>query len=236
MPGVVSSIGNAFFVEQADLLNKKVGNLKATTVILLPFYDSAQKNMANIYTWCLCCFALMGMKKYVPVVGFAVSMIVAILCCITAAMVESRRLDVARSHGLIDEPDAEIPMSLFWLLPQFLLLGWFDGIRDKSIDEFFNDQCPRSLHKYATLFSTAVTGLGVIGGVLSVYLVGIISESKGKDNWFQFTLNHSRLDNYYWVLAAFTAANLVVYIISAKLLPLRDASFELLENFLEDAS
>ncbi|GAY50676.1 hypothetical protein CUMW_128560 [Citrus unshiu] len=180
IPGVVSSIGNTYFVEQADLLNKKVGNLKATTVILLPYYNNVNKRVAKMYTGCLLLFALMGRKKYVHVVGFAISMVAAILCCITAAMVENRRLDVARSHGLIDKPDAEIPMSLFWLLPQFFLLGCFDGIREKSIDDFFTDQCPRSLSKYATLFSTAVTGLGVIGGVLSVYLVGIISESKGK--------------------------------------------------------
>lgn len=119
IPGVVSSIGNTYFVEQADLLNKKVGNLKATTVILLPYYNNVNKRVAKMYTGCLLLFALMGRKKHVPVVGFAISMVAAILCCITAAMVENRRLDVARSHDLIDKPDAEIPMSLFWLLRSF---------------------------------------------------------------------------------------------------------------------
>lgn len=52
-----------------------------------------------------------------------------------------------------------------------------------------------------------------MGSVLSVYLVGEISGRGGKSSWFQETLNKSRLDQYYWTLAALAAANLVLYVL-----------------------
>lgn len=69
-----------------------------------------------------------------------------------------------------------------------------------------------------------------MGSVLCVFLVGIISERIGKQNWFQDTLNKSRLDNYYWVLAALTAANLVVFIVVAVCYVFKDSSLENLEE------
>ena len=54
-------------------------------------------------------------------------------------------------------------------------------------------------------------GLGAIGSVLSVYLVGKVSEMGGKPNWFQYTLNKSRLDHYYWTLTVLCAVNFVLY-------------------------
>ena len=54
-----------------------------------------------------------------------------------------------------------------------------------------------------------------MGSVLSVYVVGKISESGGKPSWFQDTLNKSRLDNYYWTLTVLSSINLVLYILVA---------------------
>lgn len=102
-------------------------------------------------------------------------------------------------------------MSIFALLPQFMLLAAVDGIANNSIAGFFRHQTPESLHRYLTYFTKGVLGLGSMASVLSVYVVGKVSEKNGKPNWFQYTLNRSRLDRYYWVLAALSAVNLVVY-------------------------
>ncbi|KAL2500551.1 Protein NRT1/PTR FAMILY 5.5 [Forsythia ovata] len=142
-------------------------------------------------------------------------MIFAILCCITAAKVENRRLGVVQKHGLIDKPDETVPMTMFWLLPQFLLLAALDGIFECSAVMFFIGQSPLSTRRYLPLFVSGVFGVGVLGSVLSVYVTGKISERGGKLNWFQHTLNRSRLDKYYWTLAWLAAINLVIFIVVA---------------------
>lgn len=230
IPGVVSSIGLTYFLEQADHLNRKVGKLSVPLPILLWFYDIAKSQFASIFVTFVNSFGESRNKKYAPAIGIAMSMILAILCCITAGKVETRRLDVIRSHGLTEKPDEKIPMSMFWLLPQFLLLGGFDGVSEISISCFFIDQFPPLMFTYAAHIVIGVFGVGTMGSVLCVYLVGIISERKGQENWFQDTLNKSRLDNYYWVLTALTAANLVVFIVFAVWYAYRDSRLGDLEE------
>ncbi|XP_059428693.1 protein NRT1/ PTR FAMILY 5.5-like [Corylus avellana] len=162
-----------------------------------------------------------GSRKCAAPVGNIVAMIFSILCCMTAAIVETRRLDVIKSHGLTDKPNEKIPMSMFWLLPQFLLLGALDGIshnilvdRDKisgfSIACFFNGEVPDSISSYLQIFSDSVFGIGIWGGVVLVCIV-----DKVKPSWFQKTSDKSRLDNYYWTLTVLSFITFVFSILVA---------------------
>lgn len=143
------------------------------------------------------------------------SMVLAILCCITAAKVEGRRLDVVVKHGLLDKPDEPIPMTVFWLLPQFLLLGAFDGMFAGSTIHFYKSQAPPSTTNNLLMFSYFVYGAGFMGSSVSVYIVGNVSQRGGKPSWFQNSLNKSRLDKYYWTLSWLLAINLAVFVVVA---------------------
>lgn len=213
--GVVSAIGFTYFVEQLDHLNHKVGSLKLPSVALLWFFDQTQNQCAKLYAKFANSLAQSGSRKFAPSLGIAVSMILAILCCITAAKVENRRLGVVQKHGLVDKPDETVPMTMFWLLPQFLLLGAFSGIFKYSAISFFIDQSPVSTQRYLPFFISAVIGIGILGSVLSVFVVGKISEKGGKTNWFQHDLNGSRVDKYYWTLAWLMGINLVIFVVVA---------------------
>lgn len=56
-----------------------------------------------------------------------------------------------------------------------------------------------------------------LGSVLSVFVVGKVSENGGKTNWFQHDLNGSRVDKYYWTLARLMGVNLVIFVVVALL-------------------
>ncbi|KAJ0916017.1 putative proton-dependent oligopeptide transporter family [Helianthus annuus] len=71
------------------------------------------------------------------------------------------------------------------------------------------------MHKYLEYFTKGVLGLGTMASVLSVYVVGKVSERNHKPNWFQYTLNKSRLDRYYLVLAGLSTVNLFIYVFVA---------------------
>ncbi|XP_021803272.1 protein NRT1/ PTR FAMILY 5.6-like [Prunus avium] len=216
--GVVISIGNTYFIEQATDLNHYVGSLWVPVIFFPVFFQELSKKLcAREIKWCA------GFREF----GIAVSMVFATLCCITAAKVETRRLGLVESEGFVDEPTSVISMTMFWLLPQFLLLGVAEDLSERSVIKIFTEKLEiktpeedvdaeairEDKKMYMKMFAQAVSGVGIICGVLSVYVVGEVSAKVGGTSWFQYTLNKSHLDNYYWALAALTAANLVVYVL-----------------------
>ncbi|KAL0401023.1 UNVERIFIED_CONTAM: protein NRT1/ PTR FAMILY 5.5 [Sesamum latifolium] len=197
--GLVISVGNSFFLEQANHLNPKLGELKISFTLLLVLYDMVKAPLSKI--------------RLPFRFGTAVAILFSVLCCITATKVENRRLHAITTHDLLDRPDDRVPMTLFWMVPQYILLAVVDSFLEQNVKLFFQRMIPTSSMLYLSLFTRAVTGIGIMGGVLSVFVVGKVSERGGKLNWFQFSLNRSRLDKYYWTLAALSAASLVFYIL-----------------------
>ncbi|VVA25445.1 PREDICTED: NRT1/ PTR [Prunus dulcis] len=119
--------------------------------------------------------------------------------------------------GFSDDATSIIPMTMFWLLPQYILLGLSEAFSEKCIAGFFSDEllpganegdeaAKGAKKKYIESVAQAVNGVGIILGVLIVYIVGEIQPT-----WFQSTVNKSRLDNYFWTLAALFAATLVLF-------------------------
>ncbi|KAL7136286.1 hypothetical protein ABFS83_10G019300 [Erythranthe nasuta] len=136
--GVVKAVGYTYFIEQLNHMNPKVGRLKVPLVVIIWLYEQAKLKFAELSS--VVFITCLGLKKpAAPTFGIAASMILAILCCITAAKVESRRLGVVQMHGLVDKHDERVPMTMFWLLPQFLLLGAFEGVFNSSAGFFFVD-------------------------------------------------------------------------------------------------
>ncbi|KAK6943097.1 Proton-dependent oligopeptide transporter family [Dillenia turbinata] len=219
--GVVKSIGNTYFVEQANKMNRHIGHWEVPLQILLPIYDLSKSIFASLYFSFATMAGITKSKHYSPAIGIGAAMIFSVLCCITAAKVEVRRLGAIKSHGLLDNPNASIPMSMFWLVPQYVLLAANDRISDDSIKQFFESQAPSSMTSYLTHFTNAVSGAGIVGSVLTK-----ISERGGKPSWFQDTLNRSRLDKYYWTLAGLSAINFLLYIVAAMCYRYRDSESE----------
>lgn len=209
--GIVSSFGNTYFIEQANHMNRRVGKWKVPLQVLLLLSQWAKSFVFSSYARRL----IKSHRKYGAPIGIGVAMIFSILCCITAAKMELRRLKVIEKHGLLDKPDNKIPMSVFWLLFQFFLLAGLDTFFETSVAKFYKDQSPKCMINYLSCFARGVSGLGYTSSVLSVYVVGKLSELGGNKSWFQSTLNKSRLDRYYWVQAGLSSVNLVVFVLAA---------------------
>ncbi|EPS61433.1 hypothetical protein M569_13364, partial [Genlisea aurea] len=71
-------------------------------------------------------------------IGFAI----ASLATLVAGFVEIKRKRAAISHGLIDKPNEMIPISVFWLMPQYALHGVAEAFTSIGHLEFFYDQAP----------------------------------------------------------------------------------------------
>ncbi|GMN55190.1 hypothetical protein TIFTF001_024297 [Ficus carica] len=209
-PAAFMVLATAIFL--SGTMNHYVGRIKVPLVVLKFSSSIAKAICVSIYSATTKVFTRNERSKYAGCVGIAVSMILATLCCMVSAKMEILRLldvQIYNFHGT----DNTVPMSMFWLLPQYCLLGGFKGILNKSINLFFSDHDdPNSSDWFMRHFAFFILGLGNIG---SVVLVSILSQLStwGSDgtSWFVDNLNDSRLDNYYWVLALLSIGNILYY-------------------------
>ncbi|KAK6129605.1 hypothetical protein DH2020_036650 [Rehmannia glutinosa] len=77
-----------------------------------------------------------------------------------AALVERKRLAIAREYGLEDIPGALIPMSVWWLAPQYVLSGVADVFAMVGLQEFFYDQVPSELKSIGLAMYLSILGIG----------------------------------------------------------------------------
>jgi peptide/histidine transporter 3/4 len=127
-----------------------------------------------------------------------------------AALVETRRRGVAADHGLLDTPKAVVPMSVFWLVPQYAVHGVADAFASVGQMEFLYDQAPESMR------STAVALFwlcGSLGSYLSTVLVTVVQRATRRHgDWLQDNINRGRIDNYYWLITFIMLLNLGHYL------------------------
>ncbi|PIN13440.1 H+/oligopeptide symporter [Handroanthus impetiginosus] len=138
------------------------------------------------------------------------------LSMVIAALVEKRRLSIAIQYRLVDFPKATIPMSVWWLAPQYLLYGIADVFTMVGLQEFFYDQIPGELKSIGLALYLSIFG---IGNFLSSFLISIIEKvtsGNGCDSWFSNNLNRAHLDYFYWLLAGLSVVSMGIYVYFAK--------------------
>lgn len=134
-----------------------------------------------------------------------VGILLSILSMVIAALVERKRLQTALDYGLVDKPDVPIPMSIWWLVPQYVLFGIADVFTIVGLQEFFYDQFPSELKSIGLSLFLSVLG---VGSFLSSFLISVIEKTTGgdgQDGWFSNNLNRAHLDYFYWLLAGLSA-------------------------------
>lgn len=142
-------------------------------------------------------------------------MVTACLAMAVAALVEAARLRAARDAGLLDEPGVAVPMSVWWLAPQFVLLGVATTFTMVGLEEFFYDQVPDELRSVGVAACMSVVGVGSYASGMLVSAIDWATRSRG-ESWFSDNLNRAHLDYFYWLLAGISALDVLVFLYFAK--------------------
>ncbi|KAG9136399.1 hypothetical protein Leryth_021806 [Lithospermum erythrorhizon] len=134
----------------------------------------------------------------------------------TPSLREMHRLRVAKNNGVV-ENGKQVPLSIFILLPQFILMGTADAFLEVAKIEFFYDQAPENMKSLGTSYS--MTSLGV-GNFISSFLLSTVSKitkEHGHKGWILNNLNDSHLDYYYAFFAVLNFLNFIFFMFVTRL-------------------
>ena len=218
--GILPAQLSTFFTKQGITMDRSTGlgfdipaaslqSLNTTTIVIfIPIYDRILVPIARHLTR-----KPSGLSMLQRI---GTGMFLYIISMVIAALIEVKRLKKAEEHGLVDTPNVTIPMSVWWLVPQYVLSGVGDALTMVGFQEFFYDQAPNELRSVGIALYLSIFGLG---SFLSSFLISAIDKvtgGDGHDSWFNDNLNKAHLDYFYWLLVGLGLLGLAGYVYFAK--------------------
>ncbi|KAG0587899.1 hypothetical protein KC19_2G199600 [Ceratodon purpureus] len=209
-----------FTIEQGATMERNVGSFKfpAASIpffpliimaILVPLYDRVFVPYARRYT---------GLDRGITFLQrIGIGLVLSVVSMIIAAFVEVKRTNKAKEYGLLDDPRGTIPMSIFWLVPQYFTFGIADMFTYIGVLEFFYDQAPDSMRSTSTGLSFTTISLGYFISTAVVNIVNKATSTGSQPGWLSDSLpfNRKKLNLFYWLMAVLSFLNVVYFLIVA---------------------
>ncbi|KAA8537569.1 hypothetical protein F0562_027177 [Nyssa sinensis] len=196
---------STFFISQATIMDRKLGQnfvipagsvpvfAAVNALFLVPIYEKWIVPILRRKT---------GQRRGISSLQrMGVGLFVSIFALTSAALVEKKRRDHSKPSS----------MSVFWLFPQFFLMGSAEVFTYVGQLEFFYDESTDGTRSISSAMFLSEFG---IGSWLSTAIVKIIERATGgvEKGWLRNSLNKSRLDYFYWILTAINGANFLIYL------------------------
>lgn len=197
-------LSSTFQIPPASLSVFSVGTMLIGVVayerVFVPYVRKFTRNPTGIT-----CLQRMG-------IGYVIN----IFATIIAALVEKRRKAVATQYHLLDKPTDIIPISVFWLVPQYCIHGLAEVFVNVGHIEFLYDQAPESMRSSAAALYCLTTS---VGNYLGTMVVSLVHNYTGKQhNWLpDRNINKGRLEYYYLLVSGIQVLNFIYYVICASL-------------------
>jgi peptide/histidine transporter 3/4 len=209
---------STLFVEQGMVMDTNVGSFKIppaslssfdviSDIFWVPIYDRVIVPIARKFT---------GKERgFSELQRMGIGLFISVLCMSAAALVEIKRLQLARELGLVDK-DVAVPISILWQIPQYFLLGAAEVFTFIGQLEFFYDQSPDAMRSLCSALSLLTTSLGNYLSSLILTIVTYLTTQGGSTGWIPDNLNEGHLDYFFWLLAGLSFLNLLVYVVCAR--------------------
>ncbi|XP_011073564.2 protein NRT1/ PTR FAMILY 5.2 [Sesamum indicum] len=211
---MIAQIGT-LFVKQGTTLNRNIRNFKIPPASLAGFVTISMLISVVLYDR----FFVKILKKWTKnprgislLQRMGIGLVFHIVIMVVASLTERHRLDVARANGLVENGN-QVPLSIFILLPQFVLMGTADAFLEVAKIEFFYDQAPESMKSLGTSYSMVSLGAGNFISSFLLSTVSKITRGDGHEGWIRNNLNASHLDYYYAFFAILNFLNFLLFVV-----------------------
>ncbi|KAL5582464.1 hypothetical protein UlMin_014906 [Ulmus minor] len=217
MFAVIFQLPATFFTKQGMTMKRNIGSdfqippatlqsaITMSIILLMPIYDRVLIPIAQLIT--------RGKNGINVLQRMGIGMFLSIIAMIIAAIVETERLKISRRREVLESHSKTVPLSIFWLLPQYILLGISDIFTVVGMQEFFYTEVPVRMRTMAFALYNSVFGVGSFVSALLITIVEDLTKTKGDNSWFSDNMSEARLDKYYWFLALASASSLLLYIV-----------------------
>ncbi|RZS24768.1 hypothetical protein BHM03_00057875, partial [Ensete ventricosum] len=208
---------STMFVEQGMVMDTSIGSFTIppaslssfdviSVIVWVPIYDRILVPVARRFT---------GKERgFSELQRMGIGLFISILAMAAAAVVEIRRLDIAKAEGLVSEKVA-VPLSIFWQTPQYFLVGAAEVFTFIGSLEFFYDQSPDAMRSLCSALSLLTTALGNYLSSFIMTVVASVTTRGGRTGWIPDNLNEGHLDYYFWLLTGLSFLNLLIYVACA---------------------
>ncbi|KAL8526748.1 hypothetical protein ACS0TY_015816 [Phlomoides rotata] len=144
----------------------------------------------------------------------AIGLIISILAMLVAGTLEMIRLKMVKEHNYYQLK--RMPLSIFWQVPQYFIMGCAEVFTFIEQIEFFYEQASDAMRSLCSVLSLTTTALGNYLSSLLVIIVMDISTMDGGKGWIPDNLNYGKLHYFFWLLGVLSVVNLGVYLVAAK--------------------
>ncbi|KAH7677230.1 Proton-dependent oligopeptide transporter family protein [Dioscorea alata] len=207
----------SFAILQARTMDRHMSpNFKIPPASMSVFSDIALLVTLTMYDRILVPLARRFTNKpsgFTSLQRIGIGLTITVFCNVSAALVEVKRKAVAAENGLIDEPKAVIPISVFWMVPQYAIHGIGEAFMQVGQMEFLYDQAPESMRSVAAALYWLAISIGSYLGTVLVSLVSRITEKRGE--WLPDNINKGKLDYYYWLVVGLQVVNVLYFVVCA---------------------
>lgn len=214
----VCAQNSSMFIEQGMALNNQIESFKIppatlssldviSIVVWVPIYETFVVPIASRLT---------GKERgFSELQRMGIGLFVATTAVATAALVEIKRLEIARSEDLIHSK-VPVPMSILWQAPQYLLVGIGEVFTAIGQAEFFYNQSPDSMRSLCSAFALVTVSLGSYLSSFILTLVSYLTTRNDNPGWIPDNLNEGHLDRFFWLIAGLSFLNLLLFVYYAQ--------------------
>lgn len=203
----------SLFVEQGDVMNRKIGNFEIPAASMSAFDIFSVLLCTGIYRQILVPISgkLTGNPKGMSELQrMGIGLIIGITAMIAAGLTELGRL-----RRLSPNEEAS-SLSIFWQTPQYVLVGASEVFMYVGQLEFFNGQSPDGIKSLGSSLCMASISLGNYVSSLLVNIVMGVTTRGDNPGWIPEDLNTGHLDRFYFLIAVLTVIDFVIYVYCAK--------------------
>ncbi|KAF6165803.1 hypothetical protein GIB67_012700 [Kingdonia uniflora] len=142
-----------------------------------------------------------------------IGLFISIFSMVVAGILELVRLHEVRKHKY---DVTYIPITIFWQVPQYFIIGCAEVFTFVGQLEFFYEQAPDAMRSLSSALSLTTVALGNYLSTLLVTIVTDITTKNGNPGWIPDNLDRGHLHYFFFLLAVMSAINLVIYLFVAK--------------------